>query len=180
MRITVDKVLPAEFLEAAWLLHNLAFDELRTESITRHVMFRNEFEAVMADERVWKYRGIDESDPTAVPAMATFTNDLSTVPLVSLEFFEHRWPELYSGQRIWYIGFFAIDPDHRGSGVFEQVIAHMWRAVTESDGIAMLDICRRNDRLGLPTAIHQTLLSLTPEMTATTVDEQTYWLYALP
>jgi len=178
--ITVDRVIAAKRIESAWRLYNRAFDELRRTAVQRHVMHRNEFDDVMADDRVWKYRGIDESDPDAIIGLATFTNELSTMPLISPDFFAHRWPELYSGRKIWYIGFFAIDPDHRGSGIFEEVIAHMWEQVCESEGVAMLDICRRNERLGLPIAIHQTLLALTPKMTATRVDEQTYWLYEPP
>ena len=180
MTITVDLVLSSDLLDAAWDVYNRAFAELRTSAVQRHVMHRDEFDEMMADDRVRKYRGVDESDPSAVVALATFTNELSTMPLISPDFFAHHWPELYSGRRIWYIGFFAVDPERRGGGIFEEVIGHMWNTVVATGGIAMLDICRRNEKLGLPAAIHQTLLSLTPEMTASRVDEQTYWLYEPP
>ena len=99
------------------------------------------------------------------------------MPLISPDYFAHRWPNLYNEKRIWYVGFFAIDPIHRGSGIFEKVIAHMWAKVLDCRGIAVLDICRRNDDVGLPASIQKVLLSLTPALQASRIDEQTFWLY---
>src|SRR5262249_53933514 len=161
-------------LEPAWQLYTLAFDELRITAVERHVMYREEFNEQMVDERVWKYRGVDPADPDAVLALATFTNDLSTMSFISLDYFEHRWPALYRGQRIWYIGFFAVDPGHRGAGIFEEVIAHMWETVIEADGVAFLDICGRNEDLGLSRAIQHTLEGLMPGMRTSQLDTQTY------
>ncbi len=180
MGIAVDRVLAPEHLEPAWRLYNRAFDELRITAVERHVMYRDEFDQTMRDERVWKYRGVDAGDPDAVLALATFTNHLNTLSFISPDYFEHRWPTLYSGQRIWYIGFFAIDPDHRGGGIFEEVIAHMWQTVLAADGIAFLDICGRNAELGLAGAIQHTLESMSPTMVTTRLDEQVYWLYEPP
>lgn len=177
MRIEFEKVVPADTLDSAWALYNKAFEELRRAAVQRHVMYRDEFDQVMADPRVGKYRAFDPADETTVTGLATFTNELLGMPLVSPDYFANRWPQLYAEKRIWYIGFFAIDPDHRGDGIFENVIAHMWQQVLGSNGIAMLDICRRNDQLGLPYAIHQVLRALTPGAEASRVDEQTYWLY---
>jgi hypothetical protein len=177
MTIAMERTLAPDLTEAAWEFYNRAFAELRTAAVQRHLMLRAEFDAVMTDERVWKYRGVDARDPTAVTALATFTNALDAMPLISPEYFRHHWPDLYAERRIWYLGFFAVDPDHRGSGMFEEVIAALWQRVLDTDGIAVLDICRRNEKIGLSAAIHQTLLSLTEDMRATRLDEQTYWLY---
>jgi len=178
MRIEFEKLVPSTEIEATWLLYNRAVEELRRTAVQRHAMYRSEFDEVMADERVWKYRGV--TDEGEIIALATFTNHLESMPLISPEYFAHRWPDLYKARSIWYVGFFVIDPAHRGSGVFELVIDHMWRLVVESGGIAMLDICRRNERIGLAKAIHSVLESLTPGMRASRADEQTYWLYEPP
>jgi hypothetical protein len=178
MRIEFERAVPASAIEETWQLYNRALEEVRRAAVQRHVMYRHEFDHVMADERVWKYRGIDTSGE--ITALATFTNQLDAMPLISPDFFAHRWPELYAAHSIWYIGFFVIDPAHRGSGIFERVIAHMWHQVVESDGIALLDICRRNEQMGLPNGIHHVLESLTPGMQACRLDEQTYWLYEPP
>ncbi len=178
MHLEFESVVPSAALEETWLLYTRATEELRRAAVQRHVMLRAEFADVMGDERIWKYRGV--SDAGEITALATFTNHLEALPLISPEYFEHRWPQRYAARSIWYIGFFVIDPAHRGSGIFERVIEHMWRQVVASDGIAMLDISRRNERVGLADAIHGVLESLTPGMRASREDEQTYWLYEPP
>ena len=178
MQIEFERVVPPPVLEATWHLYNRALEELRRTAVQRHVMYRNEFDHVMADERVWKYRAVEPKG--MITALATFTNQLESMPLISPDFFAHHWPRLYEAHSIWYIGFFAIHPDHRSSGVFERVIAHMWRQVRESHGIALLDIAWRNEVIGLPDGIHRVLQTLTPGMRTTRLDDQTYWLYEPP
>ncbi|MFV2021364.1 hypothetical protein [Micromonospora sp. LOL_023] len=180
MYIEVDTSIPPELSDAVWQLYTSAFDELRTAAVQRHVMHRAEFDEVLSDKRVLKYLGRDPQRTDQVAALATFTNELDSLPLISPDYFAHRWPDLYAQQRIWYIGFFAIHPQSRGSGLFEAVIADMWQRVAATNGIAALDICRRNDEIGLGRAIQQTLMSLTEGMRASKMDEQTYWLYELP
>jgi hypothetical protein len=177
MRIEVETALAPAVVESAWDLYTRAFDELRIRAVQRHLMFRDEFDQLMADTRVLKFRPIDEADPDRVLALATFTNDLTAVPLISPDYFAHRWPDLFAQHRIWYNPFFAVEEEHRGSGYFEAVIAAMWERVLGNDGIAALDICRRNDRIGLATAIQATVQSITPTARATAIDEQTYWLF---
>ncbi|HEY2950076.1 MAG TPA: hypothetical protein VGJ53_17045 [Micromonosporaceae bacterium] len=179
MEIEAVKVVDDRRREAAWLLYNDAFEELRATAVQRHVMHRHEFDEVMADERVTKVVGL-EGDPAVMTGLATYTNDLEAMPLISPEYFARRWPDLYATRRIWYLGFFAIHPEHRGTGIFEAVIDSMWQVVQAGQGIAALDICRRNEQLGLPQAIQATLESLTPGVAATRIDEQTFWLYATP
>jgi ribosomal protein S18 acetylase RimI-like enzyme len=180
MYIEVETSVPPELSDTLWQLYTEAFDELRVAAVQRHVMDRAEFDDVLGDKRVLKYVGRDALRPDQVAALATFTNELDSMPLISPDYFAHRWPDLYAERRIWYIGFFAIHPQSRGSGLFEEVIADMWTRVQNSRGIAALDICRRNDQIGLGRAIHHTLASLTEGARASRMDEQTFWLYELP
>jgi hypothetical protein len=175
--IAIERSLAPELVEPAWTFYNRAFAELRTTAVQRHVMYREEFDHVMKDERVWKYRGYDPGDPLRVTALATFSNELESMPLISPEYFAHHWPQLYLERRVWYLGFFAVDPTDRGSGLFAEVIGQLWERVLDTGGIAVLDICRRNEQRGLAAAIHRTLLGLTPQMRASRADEQTYWVY---
>jgi ribosomal protein S18 acetylase RimI-like enzyme len=180
MLITAERVVPDHLADATWRLYNDAFDELRAAAVQRHVMHRGEFDDVLADHRVIKYLGLDPDRPDMVLALATFTNDLEAMPLISPDYFARRWPVLYAEQRIWYIGSFAIDPEYRGHGMFEGVIAEMWQRVMASRGIAALDICRRNNDVGLPKAIHLTLDNLTAGVRTSQLDEQVYWLFEPP
>lgn len=176
MDVDVTKVIAAERLDQAWELYGLAFDELRAMAVQRHVMNRAEFDDVMTDDRVAKCVAYDGD---RIVGLATYTNDLDAVPLISPEFFAHRWPGHYAQRRIWYLGFFAVHPEHRGSGVFESVIDRLWDSVRADRGVAALDICARNETIGLPMAIRRTLEALTPEVVTTTIDTQTFWAYEL-
>jgi hypothetical protein len=98
------------------------------------------------------------------------------MPLLSPDFFAHRWPELYAHRHIWYLGFFAIDATHRSQGIFEHMICEMWSQVPEG-GMAALDMCVSRQDLGLAKAIERTLQSLTPQVTAECVDLQAVWAF---
>jgi len=181
--------------EAAWQLYLEAFEELRATAIQRHVYSREEFDAVMEDERVVKYvgrrlrgpqddlalRDVDGADVVQVCALATFTADLTTMPLISPAYFAARWPEHYDKGRCFYIGFVAVHPHYHGTGVFFDVVADMATTVSEAAGVAVLDVCGRNsERYRLPQAILRIAQSRVGTITGTPVDSQTYWAYEAP
>ena len=53
--ISKQSVVTGELAEDAWKLYRQSFDELRTLAVQRHVMYGDEFDAVMADSRVEKF-----------------------------------------------------------------------------------------------------------------------------
>ncbi|WP_051368032.1 hypothetical protein [Hamadaea tsunoensis] len=194
VRFAIEHVLAEPQLSQAWRLYADAFAQLRTAAMQRHVMSRPEFDAVMADRRVEKHLAIDNgasgnsaggnsaTDNGAgetITGLATFTNVLEAMPLVSPEFFAHRWPDQYARHQVWYLGFFAIHEEYRSTGIFETVIAQMWAHVQAGGGVAALDVCGVNAQLGLPQAITRTLRELSPEVLAGQVDTQTYWAFEL-
>jgi hypothetical protein len=178
MKVSVENVLSGELLEAAWRLYNEAFGELRAVAVQRHLMYRGEFDDVMTDERVQKYLSITSEGVLA--GLATLTNDLDAVPLISPDYFAHRWPEQYAQRQIWYQGFVAIDATQRSTGVFEALIDSMWQVVRIKGGIAALDLCARNEKRRLDAAITRTLTALTPDVIATRLDTQAFWAWELP
>lgn len=179
MRVETARVLSGEQIGQAWELYVSGLGALRTRAVQRHVMRRREFDEVMADGRVVKYLAVTGHDDRLV-GLSTFTNDLDAMPLISPEFFAYRWPELYQQRRVWYLGFFVVEPTHRGSGIFEEVIDRMWAEVRERGGLAALDVCGFNEALGLPAAIQRTLEALTPQVATEQVDVQSYWTFGLP
>ncbi|GAA4701636.1 hypothetical protein [Phytohabitans rumicis] len=180
MRIETHKVLPAVLLQDAWRLYSEAFDELRVVAVQRHVMLRQEFDEQMADGRVDKYLVVDPG-PDRLAALATITNDLDTMHLISPDYFRHRWPEHYAERRIWYVGFNAIHPDYRGSGIFELIIEAMHKFIAQHPpSVVGLDFCRRNEETyHLPQAIHAVLAQL-DAVQSHRADTQAYWCYELP
>ncbi|MBB5874403.1 hypothetical protein F4553_007837 [Allocatelliglobosispora scoriae] len=178
MPLQVAKVLDDAQLVQAWEMYVSAFAELRAAAAQRHVMNRREFDEVMTDERVAKYLAIDAATGR-LAGLATFTNDLDAMPLISPDFFARRWPDLFAQRKVWYLGFFAVEPAYRSSGTFEEVIAEMWAEIRVAGGLAALDICGQNAALGLPRAIQRTLEALTPQVKTEQMDVQTYWSFEL-
>src|ERR1700710_487718 len=103
MSVSTQQVVSGDLLEAAWKLYQQSFDELRRLAVQRHVMYAEEFDAVMLDARVDKYLIFNtEGDLMGV---GTITNQLESMPLVSPDYFEDRWPERYRAGHVFYIGF---------------------------------------------------------------------------
>lgn len=164
-----------------WRLYESAFEELRTRAVQRHLMTRAEFDGVMADPRVTKYVVRDRDRGGRMSGLATMTNHLDAMPLISPDFFAHRWPERYRQRRIWYVGFVAVDPDYQGTGVFAEVVGAMCGLVAASGGVAALDVCRRADEVyGLPAAIARLNDTFADGGRHERLDEQSYWAYVFP
>ena len=88
LALKVVHVVDGELRERAWDAYCDAFEELRSAAIQRHVMTRAEFDEVMADERVAVY--LAERGDGVIVGIATLANDLTSMPLVSPEFFAAR------------------------------------------------------------------------------------------
>jgi hypothetical protein len=171
--VRTQAAVDGDLLEDAWKLYLQSFDALRHLAVQRHVMYADEFDAVMADPRVEKFLAYTEDGTLA--GVATLTADLLAVPLVSPEYFAHRWPDRYREGRIYYIGFLAVHPDSHGSGIFAEMVKAMTREVALADGLAVIDLCTYNkDRLHLDRAINSLSSTWASHVQMATLDAQTY------
>jgi hypothetical protein len=178
MRIATHEVLPEAMIDEAWRLYAESFDKLRTLAVQRHVMPRPDFDEHMLDPRIRKYvaRGQDGSGP--LTALGTLTNDLDAAPLISPDYFRHRWPALYARQQVWYVGFYAVRPEHRGSGLFAALIEEMVKII--APGVAVVDFCAYNeDVIHLPRFVLGVLEDL-GDVRTQRLDTQAYWSYEFP
>ena len=172
---TVD----GDLREAAWDAYSDSFEELRAAAIQRHVMTREEFDEVMADPRVTIYLARHEDG--AVSALASLTNDLSTMPLVSPDFFAARWPEHYSAGRCWYIGFVAVRPAFQATGVFANLVGTVAGTLGPRGGVLVLDVPKRNmEHFHVPQAVKRIADHVVPDVSYEMVDAQGYWAYTTP
>ena len=179
MKIDVIETVSGPRLEDAWLLYAEVFDELRYRAVQRHVLDRDEFDAVMADPRVGKHLALDGG--CALRGLSTYTNDLRAVPLISPEYFQRRWPDLFAQGRIWYCGLVAVRPGAESSGVFAALIESMYRITEAGAGIVAIDLCRYNDEvLRMSRAVHLLLHRFSGGVRGTRLDQQSYWVYEFP
>ena len=178
MTVDVVTTLPPELRDEAWRFYHATFGPLAVRAVQRHLLYRGEFDDLMADERVTKYVA---RDGDRVVGLAAMTRDLSTLPLLSPEFFAHRWPDLYAQRRIVYCVFVGVQSGPGGKGVFVSLQREMYKQVEAVRGMVVLDICAYNEaELGLPWTIESILKPIAGDATATRLDSQSYWLYEFP
>jgi hypothetical protein len=80
MTVKMVTDLPAPLVDEAWILYTEAFRELNALAVQRHLMYRHEFDEVVADRRVRKYLAVD--DGGRLTGLATYTNHLEAMPLL--------------------------------------------------------------------------------------------------
>ena len=174
----VVRVLPPNLLDEAWDFYCDAFDELRTQAVQRHVMHREEFEVQMADKRVLKFVGLEDG---RVVGLATLTDDLTAVPLISPDYFESRWPQLYAQRRIWYVVFIAARSGVAGVGMYVRLIRGIVEQVQSNDGMVAADICSYNESVyALPEMLRRASGRVAGSATRQLLDSQSFWLYEFP
>jgi len=175
----IDKITDEHLHETAWSLYQDAFQELDTLAVQRHLMRRSEFDEVMRDSRVDKYLALENDG--ALIGIATYTNDLEAVPLISPAYFARHWPEHYAAKKIWYIGFVAVSPQSQGREAFGQLVEQMYMVASTQNGLVGLDICSHNDDSRHMSRIFRIMVSrLSDNMRFSRIDQQSYWLYEFP
>ena len=177
MDLVTRPVVTGTEAEACWSFYDRAFEQLRIKAAQRHAMTRDEFDDVMVDSRVDKIL-VRKTGTDRPCGMATLTNDLKAVPLISPEFYQARWPQFYAEQKIYYVGFLAVDPNYHGTGVLSQLISSMCETVPVEGGMLAADICTFNeDELRLPELFARVCGTFRPKPALNRLDSQTYWSY---
>lgn len=177
--LLVLPTLEGELLELAWDAYRDAFEELRSAAIQRHVMTRAEFDEVMSDDRVDVYL-VRRADG-AIAAVATLTNELTAMPLVSPDFFAARWPDHFDAGRCWYIGFVGVRPSEQGSGAFHLIVSTVAGRFGEGGGVLVLDVPQRNmEGFHVPRAVKRIADDVISDLAYEMVDAQGYWAYTAP
>jgi hypothetical protein len=142
-------------------------------------MTREEFDAVMADERVQVF--LAQHADGSVAAIATLANDLDAMPLVSPDFFRARWPEHYEAGRCWYIGLVGVRPSEQGGGAFQLIVGTVAATLGPRGGVLVLDVPQRNiESFHVPNAVKRIADAVVSDVSIEMVDAQTYWAYTTP
>jgi hypothetical protein len=176
----IDIITDDEMHKAAWELYERSLGEMRSLAVQRHLMYQSEFDEVMLDQRIEKY--LCYSDEGVLVGLATFSNDLYAMPLISPEYFQRRWPELYRHHRIWYAGFVAVDRDSRSSRALLDLMEARYNTASSQNGMIALDFCRHNDmKRNMGRATERILRRFAGGvMRAERMDEEQFWSYEFP
>lgn len=161
--------------EEFWKMYEDTFSGINKFAIQRHLMYRNEFDDVMRDDRVDKYTVRDEKD--VLCGLATYTQHLDAMPLISPAAFEHRWPELYAQKRIFYCGFVAVST-YAPAETFRALVGQMYQRAMKANSLIFLDLCRHNSRvMRMGRVIPLLMRGHDWDVRAECVDEQEFWMY---
>lgn len=136
--------------DEAWHCYYDAFGALEALAVQQHVMTRRQFNEQMADQRVDKILALDEDGDMS--GVATMTNDLFAVPLISPRWFEVNYRRAFAAKAIWYVPFIAIPRSDEGA--FTAIIEHVHGVAARAEGMVIFDACNYNlDQLGFARAI---------------------------
>ena len=175
----VEQINDDELIENAWKMYEESFRGLNALAVQRHLMYRHEFDEVMRDPRVQKYLSLD--DEGTMCGLSTYTNDLDAMPLISPQYFERRWPDLYAQRKIWYCGFVAVLPTAGARSSFADLVEAMYLLAAAQNGIIGLDFCQHNDEARKMSRVIRLMLQrLSGNCAAEMMDAQQFWIYEFP
>lgn len=176
MHIETIQTLPPRLTERFCKLYREGFAELDRRAAARQSLTDEEFVEEMSHPSVVKWIAWDGDEPVALMFMAT---DLTIVPWISLPYYEHRFPEHYARNAIYYYGGLVVHPDRRGGAVVKALLTEGWRYVIERDAVVAFDCCNFNaDVLRLPEVIERVGRRMT-SVEATELDAQHYYAYEI-
>jgi hypothetical protein len=160
--------------ESFWALYEESFAPLRIRAAARQVLTESEFAAEVNNPGVWKYIAIDSAGELA--GLTTLTDDVSTMPWISPEYFEHSYPDEWRRKAVFYVGITLVRPDMRHDRVWAMMAKYVAQRVAAAGGVLGYDICSHNDQyrsLGRATA---KLLNSVAPFDVSAVDLQTYYV----
>jgi hypothetical protein len=132
-------------------IYRCAFAPLARLAPARQGLTDAEFLDQMADQTVIKFVAWDETDqPVALAFMAT---DLSSVPWISVPYFEARFPDHFARGAVYYFGGLLVRPEDQGGPWASLVLAEAVRKVAEADAVAVFDCCEHNVARKLPALV---------------------------
>lgn len=142
--ITCTRTPRPDLRDHFWAMYEQAFGPLRVLAVARQVLTEEEFSAELDNPRVWKYLALDSDGELA--GLTTLSDDLSTMPWISPEYFEHHYPREWSRRAVFYVGVTLVRPDKRRDHIFTMMAEHVAQRVASVEGVLGYDLCGFNDR----------------------------------
>lgn len=173
LAVTIEQVLDEETARTFYALYVESFGDMVTKAAARHLLHEEEFMEEMADPRIDKYLlSVDDGAPVA---MCTLTRKLEAVAWISPQYYRHHYPEFAADDRIFYLGYVLVAPEHRRGRVFVELGRQLTQTIVDARGMCAYDICSHNrDQLGIADAIVH-LAGEVADFAISEIDTQTYY-----
>lgn len=167
-------VLDEPVLEECYLMYAEVFEEINALAAQRHLLTYDEFCDIAKDSRITKLVARD-GDGRLV-GIACVTNVLEAWPLLAAPYYQRHFPDHYTRQAIWYVGFLGVLP--RRSHVFRGLVEVLYDIVNSNQGLVGMDFCTFNeDFRNLPSVTRNVLLRWNEQTQMLRMDSQTTWVY---
>ncbi len=163
-----------DLLSTLWPMYEESFGPLRVLAAARHVLTEQEFADELEDPRIWKYIALDADGGLA--GLTTLTDDLSTMPWISPEYYQYHYPDEWNRKAIFYSGVSLVRPDMRRYPVFARMMTCLGQRIAAVKGIYAVDMCRYNDHERSVARAAERVLNRVAEFEVEAVDVQTYYV----
>ena len=170
----IEAALREALIEGLGLKPRLAFGPLRVRAAARQVLTEAEFAAELRNPRVWKYVAFDPDGQLA--GLTTLTDDVSTMPWISPEYFAHHYPEQWGRGAVFYVGVTLVRPEMRHDQVFAMMAKHVALRVSAARGVLGYDICGYNDQTRALARVTERILNRVADFDVRKADVQTYYV----
>ena len=136
-----SNVTDRAILESFWQLYEVSYFPLAASDPSRELLFRSEFDAVLADptNRITVLR--DENRPIAMSVAAT---DIGSTRYLSRPFFERMYPERMAAGLVHYVMWIVIHPDYQGSNATFQLARAGLAQEQEEGALVVFDVPESN------------------------------------
>ena len=173
-QVTVLTELDHSTATMFWELYVSAFGPLRTRAAARQVLHEDEFFEEMADPRVWKYVVWDAAGQPV--GLTTLTKHLETVPWISPEYYQARYPQHYARQAVYYLGFTLVAKGARHLSSFATMLEAVADRVIADRAVCGYDICAFNNEAMRFDVTIEAMLNRTTRVPVERLDSQTYYV----
>lgn len=163
-----------DLMDSFWPVYEKAFGPLRVLAAARQVLTMDEFNAALEDPRVWKYVALDADGGLA--GLTTLTDDLSTMPWISPEYYQHRYPDEWSRKAVFYSGVALVRQDMRRYHVFAGMTTCVAQRVAAANGICAVDMCGYNVHERSMARAAEHVFNRVADFEVEAVDVQTYYV----
>ncbi|MCW2622738.1 MAG: uncharacterized protein JWL64_2340 [Frankiales bacterium] len=167
-------VLDEDTARPFWDLYLQSFGPLRTRAAARQVLHEAEFFAEMTDHRVWKYVARDEQGRAI--GLTTLTRDLETVPWISPEYYQGRYPSHFARQAVYYLGFTLVKRGSRNVLSFAAMIEAVVERLRADRAVCGYDICAFNNEAMRFAENIEAMLNRDGLVPVERLDSQTYYV----
>jgi len=168
--------LPIELVADFLALYRESFTELEIAAAGRQSHTDLEFMEEMANPAVLKFVAWVHGVPAA---MVFISNDLTTVPWISIPYYRHHFPDHFERSAIYYVGALLVHPAYRRGAALGAVLRASAQVVSRHDGIAAFDCCQHNvDAVQLPRVV-ALMLRRVCDVTEHRIDVQSYYALEL-